>query len=254
MSGYSRAMWWAPCVLIASIAAAQTPAADPPTVQVSADATIKRLPDRAWLTVSTEVREGKAADARRKSAEAMTAVQDAIRAVGIPVDAIKTTSFSLQAEMQNGNRSVRNYVVRHQIEVRVDALDHLAEVIDAANGPKNIALTVTGPRFELKDREAVELEAMTQAVQRALGRARAMAAGADCTLGDIMRLSQGSVQVAVASPPPVPAPAPAAMRAGGRGGAADMSGGPAVVETPIVPGEIEIRATVSMTVALRPKR
>jgi hypothetical protein len=39
------------------------------------------------------------------------------------------------------------------IDVRVDDLDKLANVIDAAKSPKNVIITVSNPRFELKARK-----------------------------------------------------------------------------------------------------
>ena len=171
MSRLLRAVAVLAAGVLASPVAAQTPQnpiSDPPVIITQAEATLRRSPDRAWLTVSTEVRDGKAANARRKSAEAMTAVQESLKATGLSPDAIRTIGFSMQPEMDYGpgRPGVRNYVVRNQIEVRIDALDLLADVIDAANSPKNVAITISNPRFELKNREASELEAIARRSRR----------------------------------------------------------------------------------------
>ena len=243
-------------VALASAAAAQTPQTsvpEPPVVITQGEAILRRSPERAWLTISTEVREGKAADARRKSAEAMTAVQAALKATGLPDNAIRTTGFSMQPEMAYGpgRPSVRNYVVRNQIEVRVDALDFLADVIDAANSPKNVAITISNPRFELSNREAAELEAIRAAVKTATTRAQAMADGAGQTLGPIIRIQQGAVQVIAPTPGPPPR-SPVAGRAGG-GATFDGAAAPVTVETPITPTDLEIRVQVTVTTSLRGK-
>src|SRR5262245_44772978 len=70
-----------------------------PAVTTHGKATVKRAPDRAWITVSTEVRDAKPADARQKSADIMTAVQNALKATGLPADAIRTTAYALNPEM-----------------------------------------------------------------------------------------------------------------------------------------------------------
>jgi len=231
---------------------AQTPASEPPVVVASGDATVRRAPDRAWITVTTEVRDGKAAEARRKNAEAMTAVQAALKTAGVSGDAIRTTGFTLQPEMEysGGRPSVRNYVVRNQAEVRVDDLDKLADVIDAANSTKNVAITISNPRYELKDREVVELEAVRAAVAVAMARARAMADGAGQAIVGIVRIQQGGVAVVN-----LQSQYPRAAGAAGRGGGAGdfNANAPASVETPITPGDLEIRASVTVTAAIRNK-
>lgn len=215
---------------------AQTPLA-PPVVVTQGEAVVKRAPDRAWLTIATETREARAADARRRSAEGMTAVQNALRGSGLAADAIRTTSFVLAPEMEwvNGRGTLRGYIVRNQIEVRVDDLDRLGEVIDAANSSRNTTVTVTGPRFGLKDDASAQAEALRLAVLSAMARAQAMAAGARRTLGTVLRIEEHGGEM--------PGPQPMLMR-----NMAVQADGPA---TPITPGEIEVRASVTLTVELR---
>jgi uncharacterized protein len=240
--------------LAASPALAQAlQAPDPPVVVSQAEAIIRRAPDRARVLISTEVRDGKAAEARRKSAEAMTAVQAALKAVGLASDAVRTSGFTLSPEMEygGGKPSVRNYVVRNQIDVRVDDLDKLADVIDAANSPKNVAIVVGNPRYELKDREAAELEAVTAAVRLARARAQAMAAGTGQVLGTVVRIQQGSVYTTAAPIAPPPPAQPRALLMAGAAGRGGGGGGEPIVETPITPGELEVRAHVTLTVAIK---
>ena len=217
---------------------------DPPVIVAQGEAVLKRMPDRAFVSVSTEVREGKAADARRKSAEGMTALRAAIAGAGIPADAIRMSAFTLSPEMGRslgGQPNVRNYVARNQIEVRVDDLDKIADVVDAANTPKNIAIAVGSLRYELKDKGAAETEAIRLAVQNALNLARAMAAGASQTAGAVLRIEQQSVASDLIG-----------IHFVTRSGTAMRGGGEAQApETPITPGEIEIRASVTVTVAIK---
>jgi uncharacterized protein YggE len=232
---------------------AQVPAAEPSVIIAQGEATARRAADRAWLTISTEVREGRAGEARRKSAEAMSAVQAALTSIGLPADAIRTSGYSLQPEMgfgYTGNPGVRRYIVRNQIDVRIDDLDRLADVIDAANTARNVALTISNPRLELKSREALELDVARAAVQAAMARAQAMAAGAGQALGAVVRIQQGPVMVGLPGPPPVARPAPTFDR-GGRGGAGAGTGEITTIETPFSPGELEVRAQATVTVAIR---
>lgn len=233
----------------AGVALAQSNPPDVPVIVAQGEALLKRMPDRAFLTIATEVRDGKAANARKKSAEAMTEIRAAVGTAGVPESAIRTAGFSLQPEMEysGGKPSVRNYVVRNQIEIRIDDLDKLADVIDAANAPKNIAITVGSPRYELKDKDGAEVEALRLAVQTAMARARALAAGAGQSLGSVQRIQQGGVGVSMPGQPTFRA------ATGVAGGAARGGGGAGVeppIETPITPGELEIRANVTVTVQI----
>lgn len=232
-----------------AVPGAQAPLAEPSVVIAQGEALVRRAADRAWLTIATEVREGRAAEARRKSAEAMTAVHAALVGIGLPADVIRTTGYSLQPEMgfgYTGAPGVRRYVVRNQIDVQIDDLDRLADVIDAVNATKNVALTISNPRLELKNRETVELDVARAAVQAAMARAQAMAAGAGQSLGAIVRIQQGQVFVGLPAPPPPPRAGAADARGAGRGGASE-----AFVDTPITPGELEVRAQATVTVAIR---
>jgi uncharacterized protein YggE len=222
----------------AHTAHAQTPTAAPPVVVTRGQALVKRAPDQAWLSVATETRDVRADEARRRSAEAATAVQAALKGTGLAADAIRTTGFSLTPDMEwnNGRGTVKGYIVRNQIDVRVDDLSKLGSVIDAANATKSTTLTITGPRFALKDQDAAEAEALRAAVEAAMSRAQAIAAGAKRALGSVIRIDD---QGGPGLPPPQPM-----FRMAAAGQAAD-------VQTPITPGEIEVRAEVSVTVELR---
>lgn len=219
-------------------AAVPAQAQDRPVVVTQGEATLKRAPDRAWLTIATDTRDPKAPEARRLSAESMTALQASLKGIGLPEDAIRTTGYSLVPDMEwkGGRGIVRGYVVHNQIEVRIDDLDKLSEVIDTVNTSRGTTVSVSGPRFTLKDSASVQAEALRMAVAAAIERARAMASGAGRTAGPVVRIEEHNL----GSPmPPQPV-----MRMS----AAVQSES---VPTPIQPGELEIRALVTVTVELR---
>ena len=234
---------------LASVASAQVSQSQmssvlEPSIVTHGQATVKRAPDRAWLTVSTEVREAKSADARQKSADVMTAVQNALKATGLAADAIRTTGYSLTPEMlwTGGTASVKGYVAHNEIEVRVDDLEKLSQVIDAANSPKSAALSVVGPRFDLRNRDGAEQDVLRLAVENGLARAQAIATGARRNLGQILRIDETNMSTDI----PGPRPMMARAVAGRAGGAAQPE-----TATPITPGVIEIHAEVTVTVGIR---
>jgi len=205
-----------------------------PAVTTTGRATVKRAPDRAWITVSTEVRDAKPADARQKSADIMTAVQNSLKATGLPADAIRTTAYAMNPEMvstPSTGAQIRGYSVFNQIEVRIDDLDKLSQVIDAAHGTKQSGLSISGPRFDLRNREAVEQDVLRLAVENALARAQAIATGARRSLGVLLRVDEKEVRTDMYLT---------------KAAAAKAS-----TETPITPGTIEISAEVTVWVAIR---
>jgi uncharacterized protein YggE len=228
----------ATAILALSVAAvqAQPPRPEPlPTVTASGKATVKRAPDRAFVTFATETRAARPEDAQKENARAMEKVRRELADQRVPDDAIQTTSFNLREDVDwvNGKRVARGYVVTNAIDVRVDVMDRLGELLDEV--VKAGATSVGGIRFDLKNRESVEREALRLAVADARARAEAAAAGAGVRVVRIQSIEeQGTIDV----------PRPMAMRLEM---AAAADAGP---QTPVAGGEIEIVATVRLTAVI----
>jgi len=165
----------------------------------------------------------------------MTAVVDRIKSTGIPAEAIRTTGYNLQPEFDyaSGKQSLRGYVARNQVEVRIDALPKTGDVIAAAVGTG--ATSVSGMRFDLKDRESAEQEALRLAVRDARARADAAASGAGVQIERIMRIDE---QRDVDNIRPM-------------AGVAMMRAEASAQPVPIEAGEREIRARVTLTAVIR---
>jgi uncharacterized protein YggE len=221
---------------ISATAQPQTPSG-PPVIVTSGEGIVKQAPDRAWVTIAAESRARTAQDAQRLNTEAMTAVVEKIKAAGIASDAIQTTGYNLQPEFDyaNGKQALRGYVARNQVQVRVDALAKTGDVIGAAVATG--ATNVSGVRFDLKDRDTVEREALRLAVRDARRRADAAAAGANVQIDRVIRIEEQRDTADIRPPMPM---GMAMMRA---------EAGPAAV--PIEAGEIEVRSRVTMTVVIR---
>src|SRR5918992_2189481 len=108
-----------PTVLISLLsltsASAQTtqpqPSFDGPVVIASGEATVKRAPDRAFLTVTVESRAKGPREAQKLNAEAMTAVLQKLKS-SLPEDAIRTHGYDLQPEYdyRDGRQTLRGYL------------------------------------------------------------------------------------------------------------------------------------------------
>ena len=222
-------------VLLASPAFAQQRLdPTPPVIVTNGEGIVKRAPDRAFVNIAAESRARTAPEAQRLNTDAMNAVLEKIKAQGVAADAIQTTGYTLQPEYdyQNGKQTLRGYVARNQVEVRVDTLSKLGDVM--ANAVGTGATNVGGVRFDLKDRDAAESEALRMAVRDARRRAEAAASGAGVKIQQVLRIDdQSDVSVR-------PMPMPMA-RAG-------MTAEMAVAAVPVEAGQIEVRARVTLTV------
>jgi uncharacterized protein YggE len=208
----------------------------PPVIVTSGEGIVKRAPDRAWVSIAAESRARTAPEAQKLNTDAMTAVLDKIKGLGVAAEAIRTTAYSVQPdfEYQNGRQNLRGYIARNQVEVRVDDLPKLGEIM--ANAVGTGATSVSGVRFDLKDREAAETEALRLAVRDARRRADAAASGAGVKIVQVWRIDEQR-DIDVVRPMAMP------MARGGMEMAA-----PAAV--PIESGQIEVRSHVTLTVRI----
>jgi uncharacterized protein YggE len=223
-------------LLTPSLAAAQQQSPPEPSVVTSGEGTVQAVPDRAWVNITAESRAGNPRDAQRRNTELMAPVQDKLRAAGIPADAIRTIGYDLQQEWDfvNNRRVSRGYVARNSIEVRVDAVDRVGEILEIAVGTG--ATSVSGIRFDLKDRAKLEREALRLAVADARMKADAAASGAGRTIDRILRIEEHGV----VSRPPMPFMAREVA-------AAQASDAP----PPISAGQMEIQSRVTLTAVLK---
>ena len=213
---------------------AQTPAAaDTPVVVTTGEGVVKRAPDQAWVTIAAESRARTPAEAQKMNADAMSAVVQKLKGL-VPAEAIQTSAYELRPEFDfaNNRQTLRGYVARNAVEVRVDDLPKLGQVLDVAVGAG--ATSVSGIRFDLKDRDGAEQAALQRAVADARAQAGTAAQAAGMRVEKVIRIE---VQRQTAAPPRPIYAMRAEMAAGG--------------EPPIAPGELEVRAIVTMTSAVR---
>ena len=217
---------------IAATASAQP--AQPDVIVAMGEAVLMRAPDRAFVTVTVETRAKAPRDAQRANAEAMAAVQQRLDQARVPKDAMRTRGYDLQQEFDytNGKRVPREFVARNAIEVRVDEVGRAGELLDVA--VQSGATATGGVRFDLRDREGAEREALRLAVTDARARAEAAAAGTGRAIDRVIKVED---QRDTGGPTPRP------MMAMAR-----TADAPA---TPIEPGLIEIHARVTLTASMR---
>lgn len=220
--------------MLAAGAASAQPAPQPDVIVMTGEAVVRRAPDRAFITVTVETRAKGPRDAQRLNAEAMTAVQQRLDQARLPKDAVRTQGYDLQQEFDftGGRRIPREFVARNAVEVRVDEIGRVGELLDVA--VQGGATAISGVRFDLRDRDTVEREALRLAVVDARTRAEAAAAGAGRAVDRVIKVEDAR-DAGVSMPRPLMAMA----RAGD------------AATTPVEPGLVEVHARVTLTAAMK---
>jgi len=204
----------------------------------SGEGVVKRTPDRAWVQVTAESRAKNPRDAQKLNSEVMSAVLQKLKGAGLQSDAIQTRGYDLQPEYDyhEGRQTLRGYVARNSLELRVDELSRVGELLELA--VSSGATSVGNVRFDLKDRDAVEREALRLAVDDARKRADAAASGAGMKVDRVVRIEEQLAR-------PIQPPVPMMMRAERASMAGDAG------QPPVAPGELEVRVSVTLTSVIR---
>ena len=198
----------------------------------SGSATVQRTPDVAFVSLAVETRAKSPREAQQQNAAKMAAVSRRLSELSIPADARKTIGLRLEQEYDNtgGRRTPTGFVARNSVEVRLDDIARAGEIADAAVAAG--AASIEGIRFDIKDRATAEREAIRLAVADARGRAEAAAAGAGRTIDRILKIEEGE---RFSGPRPM----------------AQMTMARAEAVTVVEPGLIDVRAVVTLTVAMK---
>jgi uncharacterized protein YggE len=208
----------------------------PPSIHVSADATISAAPDRAEIDFAVSSRASTSRRAGSDNAAAAKQVLDRVKAALGSSDTVATAGYSIQPEYRTPERGsepqVAGYVATNTVRVTMAELARVGDVIDAAVAAG--ANNVNGVRFFLHDPDAVHSQALAQAARRARSQAEALAAALDLQIVRILSVTETSQ-----------APRPMLYAAAAKG---------AAPQTPIESGTVDVQASVTLEVEVAPKR
>jgi len=226
------------CILpAAGLAQESTGKAAPATIRVTGEATITAKPDQAEINlgVVTQAATGQAAAAQ--NAQKQDAVLAELRkALGTGAE-IKTVGYSLSPSYrypkEGGQPTISGYTASNVVQVRIADLDRVGKVIDIAT--QSGANTVGSLRFTLKDEEAVLSQALREAAIQARAKADALASALKLRILRVLQVDEGGQPVR-----------PIFVEA------ATMRGRSEAAPTPVEPGSVEVRATVTLTVEIAP--
>jgi len=209
----------------------------PSTITVNGDATISAEPDQAQIDIGVVTQARGAPEASKENAERLTRVLAEVKKLLGKGDEVKTSGYSLTPNYrypQGGKPEIVGYTASNTVRIKTTSLDLVGRLIDSAMqaGANNVNRLV----FTLKDEQAAQLQALRAATAKAKTKADAVATTLGLKITRIVSINEGERTVQ-----PIYRQALAAR--------AEAAPAP----TPVEPGTVEVRSTVSMTVEVGEK-
>ncbi|RFU69133.1 DUF541 domain-containing protein [Peribacillus saganii] len=194
-------------------------------LKVTGDGSVTAAPDRAIVTVGVITEGNNPETAQTENAAAITRVVNALIAIGIARENIRTADYRIepQYDYKDGQQIFKGYKVTHLLRITVENINQTGTILDTA--VKNGANYAANIEFLISNPEEYYNRALTLALKNALGKATTIAQ----TLG--VHLIKTPTLVEEISQ----APAPVLLKS------AEFA---ASQTTPIQPGEQTIRAKI----------
>ena len=214
--------------------AAEPPDTQGPILVVTGLGQAEVKPDQAEITLAV-VTTGKSLELQQEqNSRTVNEVIDSLLKQGLQSHQIETTGFNAWPQYvygDSGNKQppeITGYQVRNQITVTTDDLQSIGRIIDTAL--KAGANEVQNVAYSLNDYNSVQATALTLACTNANIKANAIARALGIKVGAVLSVKEGST--------------PAEMYPVyiGTAGAGIARG-----DTPIQPGDITVRSTVTIT-------
>ena len=224
---------------LASSALAQPrPSTQQPTITVNGEATIAAEPDQAQIDIGVTTQARSAPEASKENAERSNRVLAEVKKFLGKGDEAKTSGYAVMPNYrypQGGKPEIVGYTASNTLRLRITNLNLVGRLIDTAmqSGANNVNRLV----FTLKDQAAAQLDALRQASAKARAKADAIAAALDLKVVRIVSVTEGErmIQPVYRDRQVLAARAEAAA------------------PTPVEPGTVEVRSTVSLTVEVSEK-
>ncbi|KUO51769.1 MAG: hypothetical protein APF76_15435 [Desulfitibacter sp. BRH_c19] len=208
-------------------------------IRVIGESVITAAPDQGIVVVAVETKNADAQKAVAENSKATDKVIAALKSFGLNDDQIKTGSYNVYSYVDYVSpeklreEQPTQYIAHNSLTITInDDLEKMGQVIDTAI--KSGANQVQSVRFELKDSEAVKLQALQAATTQAKSKGEAIAKGAGVTISGIKSISEEGSSY---SPYRTSFENESLMMD------KDADSG---TPTPIVPGNIEVQARVAV--------
>ena len=198
--------------------------AQTPVVTVRIQENLKRPPDEATLSVSTQSRAPTASAALERNKVKTEEMVAAIRAAGIVDKDIQTEGVTIHPDYRyetvngRGEQRMIGYVAGNQVRIKTRRIDRLSNLLDALTAAG--ADQLYGPNFGISDPLPLRREARKRAMERGEAEAMEYARNAGFSRVRLLTVEEGvsyratdivvtgSLASRGAGPPPPPPPQP----------------------------------------------
>jgi uncharacterized protein YggE len=208
-----------------------------PSITVNGEATISAEPDQAQIDIGVVTQARSAPEASKDNAERLSRVLAEVKKLLGKGDEVKTSGYSLTPNYrypQGGKPEIVGYTASNTVRIKTNTLDLVGKLIDTSMqaGANNVNRLV----FTLKDEQGAQLEALRQASAKAKVKAEAVAASLGLKVVKIASITEGERTIQPIFRQAMSARAEAAQ-----------------APTPVEPGTVEVRSTVSLTAEVSEK-
>lgn len=208
-------------------------------IWVTGEGEATAVPDVATLRLGVEATQDTVEGAQAQAAEAMDGVMTALKDNDVAEKDIQTEYFRIHKitrwDRDEDEEVVIGYRVSNIVTAKIRDVEEAGSIIDAVVEAGGDLIRVDDISFSVDDPSAYYREAREEAVADAEAKAEQLAKAAGVRLGEPTYVSESTYVTPPIFPraamEAIPAPAPA-------------------VETPISPGEMEIRATVQVVYSI----
>ena len=218
----------------AGVEAQAQPQSRQPSIRVTGEASVMANPDQAKIDIGVVTQAERADAAALQNAERTDAVLAVLRKTLGQGAEIKTISYSVNPNYRyprEGTPVITGYTATNTLQVTLNDLKLVGKVIDAA--VQFGANSIQRLQFTLKDDSAVQAQALREAAGKARAKAQAMASALGVRIVQILEADEN-----------VSAGVPRVF------GVAEARASTAAAPTPVEPGSIAVRATVTLTVGI----
>lgn len=161
------------------------------TIQVSASGSVASSPDKAVIRLGVEATAENASVARKRVAENVSAMRNALETLGLGADQIRTTDYDLFKEERRGaHRDEKGtekavYRARHQFAVELYDADRAGSVIDTAIASGATNLYDIDFTLSAETRRSLREQALERAMTNARSEADTLARSANLTVSGV---------------------------------------------------------------------
>ncbi len=198
-------------------------------VSVQGEGVVRLVPDIAFITLGVETSNREMSVAQRTNRETMNGIIDELTRLGVKKDDIQTQRYTVSPEYRwENNRSyLVGYKVSNLVRVKIVNIDDTGKILDAmAVKGSNV---VHGINFTVADETQAYHDALQIALKNAEDKAKTMVGYFGITKLSPIAITEGAQNITY---PPIGVERSLAVSDGA---------------TPISPGELEVRAQVSVS-------